>query len=96
MATLATPQQGQNTDIDTSAEVLTADTIVPTYGISIKALDANTGLVYVNWLTTATTSNGWELAKGQEVFISRAECVDANAVSVIGSAANQAVCWRVF
>lgn len=94
MATLLVPQYGQNTDVDAAAEVLTTDTILVLYGTVIKALAANTDSVYVGLSSSVTAATGWQLAAGDEMFVSRAECANAGAIYVIGGAANQAVCWR--
>ena len=96
MATLAAPQYDQTTSIDhTEAQRLTTDNIVPSYGIQIKALAANTGKVYVGYDNDVVTTTGYELSAGQEVFISLAEVQDAYNVWIIASAASQGVCWRV-
>jgi hypothetical protein len=94
MAVLQVPQYGQNTDVDGTAEVLTADTINVTYGTVIKALSANTDKVYVGYDGGVTVATGWQLSAGEEVFVSKAEVPNAGAIYVIGGAANQGVCWR--
>jgi hypothetical protein len=97
MATLYVPQLGQNADIDSgAAEPLTADNIIIKYGVSIRALAGNSGVVYLNWLDTATSSNGYQLAAGQEILLTPAEVQDVNDISIIGGSDNQAVCWRAF
>lgn len=62
-------------------------------GILIKPHPTNTGVVYVRCDgTTATTSNGYPLAAGDEpLFIPLAICADAANVSLIASASSQAV-----
>lgn len=84
---------GQNTDVDASAEVLTASDLPLTYGVQIKAMAANTDKVYVGLSSSVSATTGYQLSAGEFVFLPKAVVANANLVYVIGGAANQAVCF---
>lgn len=85
---------GQITTIGASAlQMVTAATPVFS-GTQVKALAANSGKVYMGLTSSVTTTSGWELSAGNELFISRAEAPDASGIYVIASATSQGVCYR--
>lgn len=79
--------------VGASAVGITTDTSKISSGILIKPHPSNTGIVYVRCDgTTATTSNGFPLAAGDDpLFIPLALCTDPTKVSLIASASSQAV-----
>lgn len=87
---------GSKSSVGTSAVQITTTSIVAKKGVTVKAANANTGIIYVgnsdvtNGSTDAT--DGFELANGESIFI---EIDNANKVYVIGSAASQKVFWVV-
>lgn len=93
---------GQNTDIDAAAEPLASSQVVKS-GVVIKALAANTGIVYVGFDADVTASNGFPLAAGAQQSFDVALFTDADPTAastgnlaniyVIGSAANQGVAY---
>lgn len=85
-------QSGQNVDVDQVAERLTTASVGCQQGVLIKALAANSGTVYVGGSTVSTTT-GYPLAAGEEVFISIENLDD---VYVIGSADNQSVAFLAY
>lgn len=94
---MATGFLGQNADVDAAAEALAASTLVRSY-VRIKALPANSGVVYVGLSDQVSAATGYPLSAGQEltldvgVFRVAGELTgDLANVYVIGSAANQAV-----
>ena len=88
---------GGNSDIDTTAELLTSDTgttFTCTQGVIITAAEDNSGLVYIgNSDVTAAAANnttGIPIAAGESLFFS---CSGPEKVYVVGSAVNQACFW---
>lgn len=81
---------GQNTDVDASAEQLTATSTPLKSGITVKALPGNSDQIYIGYSSAVTASNGYPLDADQSVFI---EIDDVNKVWAIGGAANQGVSW---
>lgn len=95
-----TPFVGQNTDVDAAAEVLIGTATLVAYGIRIKALPGNTGVVYVGLDNTVSATTGYPLSASEECAFDAAwiprnsnNVPDANAIYVIGSAANQGVSY---
>lgn len=84
---------GQNTDVDASAERLSPTTLSVAYGIRIKAHPENTGIVYVGLSDQVTASTGFALAAGEAESFDRIFSDDATDIWVIGSGANQKVCY---
>lgn len=80
---------GQNADIDQTAEVLTATSFQPKFGIYIKAEADNANNVFVGLNNTLTINNGFRLDAGEEVFIPFSG--DVATLYVIADADNQAV-----
>lgn len=83
--------QGQNTDVDQVAEALASSTTAK--AVLIKALEGNTGVVYVNFSTTATTANGFPLGAGDDTGWIPVHKNNLNNISLIASADNQAVAY---
>lgn len=79
--------------VGVSAVGITTDASKISSGILIKPHPSNTGVVYVRCDgTTATTSNGYPLAAGDDpLFVPLALCADPTKVSLIASVASQAV-----
>ena len=92
---------GRKSSIGTSAVQMTSTSLVPQYGVSIKAAAANTGKVYVglsNAVTadSADATDGYELAAGNEVFLpafalQSGSSNNINTIYLIGSASSQKV-----
>lgn len=90
----------QNTDIDTSAEVLDSSAPTDCLTIVVKALAGNGNTVYVG-NTGVTTGSGFPLAAGETLTLvadrTTNKRLDASAVYVIGGAADQGaalICTR--
>lgn len=88
-------RHGQNSDVDTSAEQLTATSFHTRKGVVVKAADANSGTIYVGNSSSVTANSadatdGFELGAGQSITI---EIDDPSKIYVIASAANQKVFW---
>jgi hypothetical protein len=79
---------GQTT-VGTSAVQLTTTSTPCVKGVLVKALAANTAKVYIG-NNSVTTSNGYELSAGQEVFI---QVDDVNKLYAISTTTGQKVCW---
>ena len=79
---------GQKT-VGTSAVSLGASALLTT-GVYVRAMSANTGVVYVGKDNTVTASTGYYLAAGDSVFVS---INDLTKVFLIASAAAQGVCF---
>ena len=86
----STQNIGQTTSNSTQVQ-LTASSLVPTNGVTVQALSANTAKIYVG-LTGVTTSTGFELNPGQQQQFSPA---NANLLYIIGSNNTDKVCWLV-
>ena len=86
----STQNIGQTTSKSTQVQ-LTASSLVPTNGVTVQALSANTAKIYVG-LTGVTTSTGFELNPGQQQQFSPA---NANLLYIIGSNNTDKVCWLV-
>lgn len=80
---------GQTTVGTTAAQV--SSTSLPAALVSIKALAANTGTVYVGDSSSVTSSTGYPLAAGEETPPLPVANVDD--LYIIGSAANQTVAF---
>ena len=83
--------QGQNTDVDAAAEALTSTQLA--HGVILKALEANTDVVYVNFVETATVANGYPLGAGDSLGPVPVRDDDLANISCIGGAVNQAIAW---
>ena len=85
---------GRNSDVDTTAEQLTATSVRCSRGVVVKAANSNTGTIYVGnsdvTANSADATDGFELGAGESVTI---EVDDVNKLYVIASAANQVVYW---
>ena len=88
MEHVTTGGTGQNTDIDTASEVVTADQKCKR--VMFKALPGNGAVVYVG-LGTVTTTDGWPLSAGEESpwF----EVGNINEVQAIAAAINQGLAY---
>ena len=87
-------QSGQNNDIDTAAEKLTAGGSKCAFGVLVKAHKDNAGIVYVGpkgvTADTVPATDGLPLEAGEAVFIE----IDAPyKVYVIASIVNQKAFW---
>lgn len=87
-----TDKNGQNTDIDTTAEALADSTVSGHAGILIKALLTNTATIFVGPSGVATTT-GFELSPGESLQYD--PNVPAADIFVIASANDQKACWKV-
>lgn len=58
-------------------------------GVSIKALNANTGIIYVG-KSGVTSANGYELNAGEGIFIA---CDDLSKIYINSNINNQSVCF---
>lgn len=85
---------GSKSSIGTSAVQLTASSTVVKIGITIKAANANTGIVYIgnSSITAGTTdaTDGFEIAGGESITL---EVDNVNKIYAIGSATGQKVYW---
>lgn len=79
---------GQTT-VGTSVVQLTSTRQPLVAGMTVKALAANTGKVYVG-ITGVTTGNGYELSAGNSVTI---RCGEPDDLYAISDTAGQKVCW---
>lgn len=82
---------GQNTDVDQASESVGSQSC--TLGAWVKNISTGTQKLYINYSAdgSATTSNGWELAVGEEHFF---PCSNVNELNAIASADNAKLCWR--
>jgi hypothetical protein len=62
-------------------------------GIHLKALAANTVPIYVKKAASVTTTNGWELRPGDEVFL-RAD--NLTEIAMISASAGQKLCYKAW
>lgn len=89
---VATYDHGSNLDVDTTAEQLPSQ--AASFGVTVKAGSANTGIVYVGKsdVTAGTTdaTDGFPLDAGESITL---PLNNANLIYVIGSANNQKVYW---
>lgn len=85
---------GSNRDIDATAEQITTTSVVPKFGVLVKADAANTGILYLgnSDVTAGTTAatDGMPLSAGESVLI---KIDNVNKIYAIGSAANQIAYW---
>ncbi len=80
---------GQNPDIDTTSEDLGSQAC--TIGAWVKNMSTGTQVVYVSPNgVAATTTNGYQLAIGEERFFA---CRNISELKVIASANNAQACW---
>jgi len=81
---------GENSDIDTAAELLIAPTIKCVFGILVKADKENAGTIYIGpkgvTADTNDATDGFPLEAGEALFI---EVDDSRLVYVIASVENQ-------
>ena len=87
--TSAVVNVGQQTS-NTSAVQLSASSTVPTNGIILQAIAANTGKIYLGG-SGVTTSTGFELQAGQAISFT----CNLNTIYVIGTNNTDKVCWSV-
>lgn len=87
---------GRNSDIDTSAEQLTTTSITASFGILVKAANANSGIIYVGpagvTANSSDSTDGIELAAGESVLV---KVDNANKVYCIASVNNQSAYYLV-
>lgn len=74
--------------ISTSAVQLASNTCIK--GVIIKALNGNTGTIYVGNSSGVTSSNGLELGAGESISL---PLNNSNLIWVIASVANQIICY---
>jgi hypothetical protein len=93
-APAASFDHGSNRDVDATAEQITTTSVVPKFGILVRAAPGNSGVVYVgnSDVTAGTTdaTDGMPLQAGESVLI---KIDNVNKIYVIGSAVNQIVYW---
>lgn len=83
------------TAIGATALQLTGTATVPRNSVTVKALAANSGTVYVGFLGVVVGS-GFELSAGEAVTLPVAEVPTADLLYAIGSAVGQSVCvWVI-
>ena len=78
----------QNTDIDATAEQLTATSYPATRGVLLYAPSTNSGSVFVGNSSAVLTTTGIRIEAGKSLLV---KVNNANLIFVIGSAANQAL-----
>lgn len=88
--TTTAPTTGQTKWTSGAAVQLQAGSVVPTNGIVVQALSANAASVWVG-ASGVTSSTGFELQPGQSVTFT----CNVNAIYVLGTSANDGVCWNV-
>lgn len=85
---------GGNSDVDTSAEALTATSFTCTQGVMITAAEDNSGLIYIGnsdvTAAAADSTTGIPISAGESLFFS---CSGPQLIYVIGSAVNQSCFW---
>ena len=59
-------------------------------GVTIKALAANTGKIYIGTSNAVTTATGFELTAGQQI---NSQLVNANTLYAISDTAAQKICY---
>lgn len=82
-------------DITTAPVALSDSTFACERGVLVKALNGNTGTIYVGYSeATATADTGYELGSGESVFIevNRISKIYVSGVSTSDRLA-QGVCW---
>lgn len=85
------PFVGQNADVDTAAEQITATSRPLSYGIVLIAHPSNTAAVYWGLSDAITTSTGCILPPGVPVAIDVAFAANADDIYVIAASNNQAI-----
>lgn len=85
---------GGNSDVDTTAEALTATSFTCTQGVMITAAEDNSGLIYIGnsdvTAAAADSTTGIPISGGESLFFS---ADDPSSIYVIASAVNQACFW---
>src|SRR5262245_55450725 len=76
--------------IDQAAVALTVAGIKLTQGVTVKANSGNSGFFYVVHSAAVSSTNGFELDGGQEIFL---PVDDPSGIFIIGSADNQNISW---
>lgn len=93
-AVSATLDHGSNRDIDTVAEQITATSFACKFGVTLRADDANTGVLYIgnSDVTAGSTAatDGIPLAAGESLFL---PVNNSNIPYAIASANNQIIYW---
>jgi hypothetical protein len=89
------PAPFQKSGIGPTAVQLTVDPVAVRNTVTVKALVANAGRVYVGF-QGVTADDGFELSAGDSVTIPVAVVATADLLYAVGSAPGQAVCvWVV-
>lgn len=78
----------------TSAGALVGAATPVHYGTTIKALPGNSGVVYVGLSNAVTTSTGYPLSAGDEMFVSKSEAADASLIFIIAATGTPGVAYR--
>ncbi len=85
---------GGNSDVDTTAEALTATSFTCTQGVMITAAEDNSGLIYIGnsdvTAAAADSTTGIPISGGESLFFS---ANNPSSIYVIASAVNQACFW---
>lgn len=78
------------TSVTTTAAALSAVSINATFGVIVKALNANTAAIYIGTSSSVTSATGYELGAGENISI---PVNNANLLWVISASGTQTVCW---
>ena len=85
---------GGNSDVDTTAEALTATSFTCRQGVMITAAEDNSGLIYIGnsdvTAAAADSTTGIPISGGESLFFS---ANNPSSIYVIASAVNQACFW---
>lgn len=86
---------GQNTSITGTAAALVGSPATVHQCVLIKALSGNAASVFVGLSSGVTSGTGWELAAGDEILVSKAECPDAAQLFLVAGTGTLGVCYRI-
>lgn len=93
-AVSATMDHGSNRDVDTSAEQITSTSFACKFGLTLRASESNTGIIYIgnSDVTAGTTdaTDGMPLSPGDSLFL---PVTNSNIPYAIASANNQIIYW---
>lgn len=93
-AVSGTMDHGSNRDVDTSAEQITSTSFACKFGLTLRASESNTGIIYIgnSDVTAGTTdaTDGMPLSPGDSLFL---PVTNSNIPYAIASANNQIIYW---
>lgn len=91
MSQVTGPVSVGQVSVGAAAVQLTATAAKLAWGVTVRALTANSGKIYVGTSNAVTTSNGFELAAGEQHTF---HALDPSTLWLIASASSQAVCFE--